>query len=362
MRGAVSFVGAGPGAADLITLRGAARIAEADLVLYTPSAVDPLWLREHTKPDADLVDHARLAADELAELYRRLASRHHRAVRLVAGDPAHCPDLREQRELCARLGLDTEVVAGVSPVSAAAAATGNALVETAGADTVVVTEADFERVREVAADSRTLVVHAPAARAAELVEALLGAGLDPEVPVVVAHKVSWVDETLLRTTIGELVADVKGANLWRNAVFLVGDALRQAKPRAGYAPREAETGKRWTSRSWRSNGSWSRRSFPEPAPTFGDPTLGDPTVADAVEPESAEPGTAAPEHAEFVSVEPVVAQPEPTPVEQAGAPAVESVPEVPVAAEPKPVVKRATATKKQPARPTRTGARRTTKK
>ncbi|GLW94471.1 cobalt-precorrin-4/precorrin-4 C(11)-methyltransferase [Actinokineospora globicatena] len=336
MRGAVSFVGAGPGAADLITLRGAARIAEADLVLYTPSAVDPLWLREHTRADADLVDHARLGADELAELLRRLASRHHRAVRLVAGDPAHCPDLREQRELCARLGLDTEVVPGVSPVSAAAAATGNALVETAGADTVVLTEADFERVRELAADGRTVAVQAPAARAAELVEALLAAGLDPEVPVVVAHKVSWADETLLRTTVGELVAEVKRANLWRHALFLVGDALRQAKPRAGYAPRETETGKRWTSRSWRSTGTWSRRSFPEPDPVVAEP-----------EPDDVDLAADAPVERAVDAAEPV---------------RVESVPEVPVASRPDPVVKRPAVTKKQPARTARSGARRGAKK
>ncbi|WP_084476955.1 cobalt-precorrin-4/precorrin-4 C(11)-methyltransferase [Actinokineospora enzanensis] len=313
MRGAVSFVGAGPGAADLVTLRGASRIADADLVLYTPSVVDVAWLREHTRADADLVDLDRLAADDLAELYRRLASRRHRAVRLVAGDPALTPELREQRELCAKLGLDVEVVPGVSPVSAAAAATGNAVIELGGADTFVLTESDFDRVRDLAADGRTIAVQAPAARAAELVESLTAAGLDGEVPVVVAYKVSRPDETLLRTTVGELVSEVKRANLWQHTLFLIGDALREAKPRAGYVARDSE--RRWTSRSWRSSrteGSWRANGS---------------TVATA---------------------EPAVDEEEP--------------PTPAPAAEPKPPAKRATTAKKQQARTTRATPRRTTKK
>ncbi|GLZ41436.1 cobalt-precorrin-4/precorrin-4 C(11)-methyltransferase [Actinokineospora sp. NBRC 105648] len=326
MRGAVSFVGAGPGAADLLTLRGASRIAQADLVLYTPSVVDAAWLREHTKPDAELVDHARLGADELVELLRRLASRHHRAVRLVAGDPALSADLREQRETCVKLGLDVEVVPGVSPVSAAVAATGTGAVETGGADTLVVTEADFDRVRELAADGRTIAVQAPAARAAELVEALTAAGLDPEMPVVVAYKVSWPDETLLHTTLAELVAEVKRANLWRHVHFLIGDALRQAKPRAGYAPRETEVGQRWTSRSWRSSrteGSWAKR-------TNG-------SAVAVVEAPEEEP--------------PALPEPEPEVIEPVES-AVEAVAPV----------KRAPTPKKQQPRAPRTTARRTTKK
>ncbi len=274
MRGAVSFVGAGPGAADLITLRGASRIAEADLVLYAPGDADPVWLREHTKAGAELVDLTRLGADELLERYRRLASRRHRAVRLVPGDPVAHSELREQRETCLKLGLDVDVVPGVSPVSATAAAIGSALTEPGGPDTLVLTgaEADFDRVREVASATRTLAVQAPAARAAELAEALTAAGLDSEVPVVVSYKVSRPDETLLRTTLGEVAAAVKGANLWRSALFLVGDATRQAKPRAGYTPGEAPAGQRWKSRrtSGEARTPWVKRAAvaadePEPA-------------------------------------------------------------------------------------------------
>ncbi|WP_424188505.1 SAM-dependent methyltransferase [Actinokineospora sp. G85] len=293
MRGVVSFVGAGPGAADLITLRGAARIASADVVLYSPALVDPAWLREHTRADADLVDNARLTAAETQELYRRVGSRLGSVACLVPGDPALTPDLRDQREACEKLGLDVEVVPGVSPVSATAAATGTTLVEP-GADTLVVVEG-VEGVRALATAARTLVVHAPAARAADLAEALLAAGLAADLPVTVSYKVSWPSETVLRTTIADLAADVKRANLWRNAHFLIGDTARTATPRPGYRPAAraddaSEAPARWTARARRPRPAgeparrWTRAAV-EPTPEPG-------TVATVPEPA---PEPAAPE-------------------------------------------------------------------
>lgn len=257
MRGAVYFIGAGPGAADLITLRGASRIGEADLVVYSPAVIDPVWVRQHTKDGAELVDSSRATPEELVEHYRMAASRRSSAVRLFAGDAAQSPEVREQRELCEKLGLDVEIIPGVAPASAAAAATGNALVESGVAETVVFTEADFSRVRAMVTRCATVAVHAPAARAADLAEALLSGGVDPEMPVAVAYKTTWPDEVMLRTTVGELAAAVKRRNLWRHTLFLIGDALREDKPRAGYV-RPAETdvpAPRWASR----NGGWRSR-------------------------------------------------------------------------------------------------------
>ncbi|WP_436501209.1 SAM-dependent methyltransferase [Actinokineospora sp. HUAS TT18] len=269
MRGAVHFVGAGPGAADLITLRGASRIAEADLVLYTPAVIDPVWLRGHTKDGAELVDLGRLGAEEVVELYRKVASRRNHAVRLYAGDTAMAPEVREHRELCEKVGLDVEVVPGITPASAAAAATGNALTEQGVAETAVITEADFAKVRALVTRCATVAVQAPAARAAELADALMAGGVDPEMPVAVAYKISSPDQVLARTTVGELGAEVKRHNLWRLTLFLIGDAVRESKPRAGYVKAEGEVPTpRWSSsRSWRrdpaeprTTSSWASRS------------------------------------------------------------------------------------------------------
>ncbi|MDQ3405522.1 MAG: SAM-dependent methyltransferase [Actinomycetota bacterium] len=267
MRGVVSFVGAGPGAADLVTLRGARRIAEADLVLYAQNAIDPAWLRENTKVEATLVDYSRIQHDEVVTHYRTLASTRQHAVHIVAGDPALVTDVREHRELCGKLGIDVDIVPGVTPVSAAAAAAGVTLIESGGADTVILAcaEADFDRVRVVAGQG-TVTVQAPGARAAELVEALTAAGVGEDVPVTVAYKVSWPDEVLLRTTVGGLVAAVKTANLWRHAFFLIGDAVRDGKPRPDYAATlDRETpAARWTSRTRVStrDSDGTRRAWP----------------------------------------------------------------------------------------------------
>jgi precorrin-4/cobalt-precorrin-4 C11-methyltransferase len=114
-----------------------------------------------------------------------------------------------------------------------------------------------------------VAVQAPAARAAELAEALIAGGVDPDMPVAVAYKVSSPDQVLARTTVGELGAEVKRHNLWRHTLFLIGDALRESKPRAGYvkaASTEVSTS-RWASRGWRrdpaeprSPSSWSSRT------------------------------------------------------------------------------------------------------
>lgn len=290
MRGAVYFIGAGPGAADLITLRGASRIGAADLVVYSPAVIDPVWVREHTKDGAELVDSSRATPEDIVEHYRMAASRRSTAVRLFPGDAAQSPDVREQRELCEKLGLDVEIIPGVAPASAAAAATGNALVESGVAETVVFTEADFSRVRAMVTRCATVAVHAPAARAADLAEELLSGGVDPEMPVAVAYKTTWPDEVLLRTTVGELAAAVKRRNLWRHTLFLIGDAVREDKPRPGYV-RPAETdvpAPRWASRNggWRSRmqaevgTSWARNGSTKVRTCTEQPERQEPAVAE----------------------------------------------------------------------------------
>lgn len=329
MRGTVSFVGAGPGAADLLTLRGAKRIADADLVLYVSGTTDPQWLREHT--EAELVDCARLAPEEIAEHYRTLASRRGRAVRLVGGDPALAPRLREQLDLCARLGLDVEVVPGVSPISAAAP---TPLLEAGSVEALAVTtvDTDFSAVRALAATDRTLAVRAPAARTADLVEALRAAGIPDDAPAVVADKVSRPDETIVRTTVGELVAEVKKHNLWRTALFLIGDTLRTGgKPKQ---PGE-DPAPRWAARSWRRAADEPRKSWAErraeatparqaavpqpdasgtpkprePRPTASRQAEPRPAESHPADSRQAEPRLAEPRHAESRPAEPRLAEP-----------------------------------------------------
>ncbi|GAB3906600.1 hypothetical protein GCM10029964_103570 [Kibdelosporangium lantanae] len=277
MSAGITFVGAGPGAPDLITVRGARRIGEADVVVWSPSIVEAGWVRDNTRPDAELVDMTRHSEDEVVELYRRAVRDKLKVVRLHSGDPATWGGLRQQLDVCARVGLPAEVVAGVSPVSAAAVSVGASLTEPDYADSVISAETtglpDLEQIRQYAQFGTTMAVVVPAARAGELVDALRGGGYDDTTPVVAAYKVSWPDEIVVRTTVGELVATVKQHRLWRHTLFLVGGAVRTGKSRTADSPRKpAEGAVRWS----RNRSTWTKRIAEKPVPAPEPDTVPEP--------------------------------------------------------------------------------------
>jgi len=137
--GRVSFVGAGPGAADLITLRGAKRIAEADIVVWAASLVDPACVREHARPDAELIDSSRITHEDVLAVYRRAAADRLMVARVHSGDPSLWGAVQEQYDSCQRLGLEVEIVPGVSAFSAAAAIVGRELTVPEVAQSVILT-------------------------------------------------------------------------------------------------------------------------------------------------------------------------------------------------------------------------------
>lgn len=244
-------------------------------MLWAPGIVEAGWVRENTRAEAELVDMARHAEEELVEVYRRAVRDKLRVVRLHGGDLATWGGLRGQLDVCARIGLPAEVIAGVSPVSAAAVSVGVSLTEPDFADSVItagqetVGMPDLEQIRQYAQFGTTMAVLLPAARAGELADALRGGGYDDSTPVVAAYKVSWPDETVVRTTIGELVATVKQQKLWRHTLFLIGGAVRAGRSRAAGEPqRRTEGVVRWT----RNRSTWAKRpaekveSEPQPEP------------------------------------------------------------------------------------------------
>ena len=129
MTGHVTFVGAGPGAADLITLRGARAINEADIVIWARSLCHPDIL-EHARPGAEIVDSAEVPMEGLLPLYERAAAEGLRIARVHSGDPSLWGAVQEQLDRCRSLGLTTEIVPGVSAFSAAAASSRRSLVLT----------------------------------------------------------------------------------------------------------------------------------------------------------------------------------------------------------------------------------------
>lgn len=239
-RGLVSFIGAGPGAADLITIRAANRLAEADIVVWAASLVTLDCVRDHARPDAELVDSSRITHEDVLDIYRRALRDRLKVARVHSGDPALWGAVQEQYDACLRMDLDVEIVPGVSAFSAAAAAIGRELTVPEVAQSVVLTRLEGgktpmpekERIRDFAKHGTTMAIFLSAARAGQLAEELRAGGYAEDTPIVVAYKVTWPDELILRTTLGEVESAVKENKLWRHTLFLVGQALRSGGTRS----------------------------------------------------------------------------------------------------------------------------------
>ena len=232
--GKVVFVGAGPGAPDLITLRGARTIAAADIIIWASSLVSPQIVADH-KPGALLVDSASAALEEIAPLYERARDQGLLVARVHTGDPAIYGATAEQRELCRRIGLAYESIPGVSAFSACAAAAEVEITLPEVAQSLILTRLEGgrtpmplrERVRDFARHGTTMALYLSAARNRVLQDELLAGGDPPETPVIIGHQVSWPDEVLLRCRLDELSATMKDHKFWKHTVILVGPALAE---------------------------------------------------------------------------------------------------------------------------------------
>ncbi|WP_010306217.1 precorrin-4 C(11)-methyltransferase [Saccharopolyspora spinosa] len=238
--GRISFIGAGPGAADLITVRGARRIAEADIVVWAASLVAPECIQEHARSDAELVDSSRLTHEQALEIYRRAERDKLNVARVHSGDPSLWGAVQEQHDACARMNLEVEIVPGVPAFSAAAAAVGRELTVPEVAQSLVLTRLEGgktpmpegEKVREFAKHGTTMALFLSAARTGQLVEELRAGGYPDDTPVLVAYKVTWPDELLLRTNLADLEKTVKQHKLWRHTLFIVGKGLASSGTRS----------------------------------------------------------------------------------------------------------------------------------
>lgn len=237
--GKVTFVGAGPGAADLLTFRAARAIAEADTVIWAASLVQAEVL-EHARADAEVLDSSLIPMEDVLAVYRRAAAEGRRVARIHSGDPSLWGAVQEQLDRCRELGLDTEIVPGVSSFSAVAAIAQRELTIPEVAQSVILTRLGGgktpmppgEEVRDFARHGTTMAVFLSAARAKQLVEELTEGGYPADTPVVIAYQATWPDELVLRGTLATLEAQVKEHRLWKHTLFLVGPALDAAGTRS----------------------------------------------------------------------------------------------------------------------------------
>jgi precorrin-4/cobalt-precorrin-4 C11-methyltransferase len=230
----ISFVGAGPGAPDLITLRGAARLAAADIVIWASSLV-PEALLGHARPDATIHDSAAMTLEDVLAVYEAHGDAA-AIVRLHSGDPSIYGAIQEQIDWCVGQERSFEIVPGVSSLAAAAAVAGRELTIPSVAQSVVLTRLagrtrqsmpERESVAAFSAIGATTAVFLSAARPAELQAELLGPGsaYDPDTPAVIVVRATWPDQQVVWTTVGELAARVKATGATTTVLVLVGPAL-----------------------------------------------------------------------------------------------------------------------------------------
>ncbi|MCH5276971.1 MAG: precorrin-4 C(11)-methyltransferase [Desulfovibrionaceae bacterium] len=232
MNAHVTFVGAGPGAEDLITVRGLRTLEEADLVVYAGSLVNPAHLKA-CKAGCICLDSSSMTLEEQIETLSSAALQGRRVVRLHTGDPALYGAINEQIRALAEKGVSASMVPGVSSVFAAAAALGCELTCPGGSQSVVLTRSpgrtpmpESEDAAAFARTGATLVFFLSAGRAGELTDSLIRrGGLPATTPAALVYRASWPDQRILRGSLGDLARQAEEAGIGRQALILVGQAL-----------------------------------------------------------------------------------------------------------------------------------------
>ena len=227
----VHFIGAGPGAADLLTLRGRDILARCPVCLFAGSIV-PREMLVHCPPDARLVDTAPLSLDEIEHEYRIAHAAGQDVARLHSGDLSIYSAVAEQVRRLERLGIPYTLTPGVPAFAAAAAALHRELTVPEVAQSVVLTRVSGrasampagETLAAFGATGATLVIHL-AIHALDRVVAELTPLYGADCPVAVAVRVSWPDERILRGTLASIAALMAEAPAERTAIILVGPAL-----------------------------------------------------------------------------------------------------------------------------------------
>lgn len=227
----VHFIGAGPGAPDLITVRGRVLIERCPVCLYAGSIVPPDILA-WCPPGARVVDTAPLDLDAIVREFVRAHERGKDVARLQSGDLSIWSALGEQLRRLEALGIPYTLTPGVPAFSAAAAALGRELTAPEVAQSVVLTRTpgrasampEAEKLSAFAATGATLAIHLSIHVIEQVVEELLPA-YGADCPAAVVWRASWPDERILRSTLGNLALLVRAEGLERTALILVGRAL-----------------------------------------------------------------------------------------------------------------------------------------
>ncbi|MBR1820649.1 MAG: precorrin-4 C(11)-methyltransferase [Clostridia bacterium] len=227
----VHFIGAGSGAADLITVRGARLLGEADVIIYAGSLVNPVLL-EYAKPGCEVYNSARMTLEEVIEVIRLAEAEGRTTARLHTGDPSLYGAVREQFDALDALGIEYDVCPGVSAFCGAAAALRREYTLPEVSQSVIITRVagrtpvpEREHIRSLARHGATMILFLSASLAREAQDELLAGGYPPDTPAAIVYKATWPDERIWRCTVETLAETVLSNDITKTALIVIGDFL-----------------------------------------------------------------------------------------------------------------------------------------
>ena len=227
----VHFVGAGPVATDVITVRGQRLIGEADLMIYAGSLVNPELLKM-AKEGCICMDSARMTLEEVIEAIRQAEEQGKTTVRLHTGDPSIYGAIREQMDRLDEMHVAYDVTPGVSSFCASAAAIPAEFTLPGQSQTVIITRMagrtpvpEKERMAALAAHRASMAIFLSTGLLEELSGELIEGGYRPEDPAAIVYKASWPDQKVMRCTVGTLAETAEREHVTKTAMILVGSFL-----------------------------------------------------------------------------------------------------------------------------------------
>ncbi|MDO4293770.1 MAG: precorrin-4 C(11)-methyltransferase [Eubacteriales bacterium] len=240
----VYFVGAGTGAADLITVRGQRLLREADVIVYAGSLVNPALL-DNAKAGCRIFDSAKMTLEEVIGVLREAEAEKKQSVRLHTGDPSVYGAVREQMDELDRLGIAYESCPGVSACFGAASSLNLEYTLPGISQTLIITRMEgrtavpeTESIESLAAHRASMAVYLSAGMMDELSRRLMAGGYSADTPTALVYRATWPDEQAYVCTLEELAETARAHNITRMAVVLVGEAVAQQNYRRSrlYAP------------------------------------------------------------------------------------------------------------------------------
>lgn len=227
----IYIVGAGPGAEDLITVRGVELLKKADTIIYAGSLVNP-GLLKYAKDDCSIYDSAKMTLEEVISVMENDDAPNKVIVRLHTGDPCIYGAIREQMDVLDSKNMEYEYVPGVSSFIGAASALKAEYTLPNVSQTVILTRMagrtpvpEKEEIESLAAHQATMIIFLTSTMLKELSNRLIEGGYSPDTPAAIVYKATWPDQKVIRTTVKNIAVEAEKEGINKMALICVGNFL-----------------------------------------------------------------------------------------------------------------------------------------